>query len=165
MPHVVVGGPARSMGRDLGVTGWSKWLAVGRAATRIEGEVLRVILVEPAQPTRCSSGTSGWSKWLAAGRWVLRLGVSLPHVVVAGSVRSRKPPKTGGSARTNNASLKPERGWLVEGARDRPGADVHRGRSAARCSQRSGAADVSRLELGLLVEVARGRPGSHAYRG
>ncbi len=88
MSHVVVGGPARSMGRDLGVAGWSKWLAVGRAATRIEGDWLRVILVEPAQPTRCSSGTSGSSKWLAAGRWVLRLGVSLPHVVVAGSVRS-----------------------------------------------------------------------------
>ncbi|MBL8616289.1 MAG: hypothetical protein JNM72_11810 [Deltaproteobacteria bacterium] len=52
MPHVVVDGPARSIGRGLGVACWSKWLAVGRAATRIEGDVLRVMLVDPAQSTR-----------------------------------------------------------------------------------------------------------------
>lgn len=51
VPHVVVDGPARSMGQGLGVACWSKWLAVGQAATSSEVDVLHVVFAGPAQST------------------------------------------------------------------------------------------------------------------
>jgi hypothetical protein len=51
--------------------------------------------------------------------------------------------------------LKLGRGWLVKGARSRPGADVHRDLRAARCRRWPGAFDVLKLVRGCLVEEAR----------
>jgi hypothetical protein len=52
--------------------------------------------------------------------------------------------------------LKFERDWLVEGSRDRMGADVRRDWSGARCSNRSGAIYVPKRGYGVLVDVAHG---------
>jgi hypothetical protein len=51
VPHVVVEVRARSMRQGLGAACLSKRLAVGRAETRVEVDVLRVIVAGPAEST------------------------------------------------------------------------------------------------------------------
>jgi hypothetical protein len=76
------------MRQGLGAACWSTWPAVGRAATRIEGDVLLVFFAGPAQSTFGRSSAAGWSNGLTTGRAVIDVEIDVPHGVVAGPARS-----------------------------------------------------------------------------